>query len=378
MKNNLVQVFKKNNIKYQDFTQATGISRSRLHTYFNKSLKDFKRHEVAMLCSLLPITPDFFGLDDSIYTFKYKDKSDSAISYSHLKKNDLIKNYQDFLELYFDRIIDEVKKAKEEIIVLDYTGDNLFVTEKLTRSGSDFKSFHDNYERYLEAISEFIYSKKKENLAKPVYTRILQCPINKLDRGINFNNHLDVVLDLSYNDMFAQFEQLYRDDCKDYFNLYSIEKAFRPYSVMIIDRKIIITEYVRYNKSLEAVPDILFIDYKRSDSANDVAKVLIDTHMTSIEKVLADDSKLVYRERAKRRLKIIENEYLKAKENIEPEIKDKTKRLGKLSIDRESEPLEKEIGELKKNRRFLKSRRKLTRRKLNNILYTDHKLKKQV
>lgn len=366
-------VFEEHNINYDEFTKATGISLSRLYNYFKRDPLDskaFKPHEVAMLCGLLPITPDFFGRDNSIYKFKKQQSFNSLTSYGYLKESENSISYLNFLDRYYDNIISEIKKAKKSIVILDYVGDNLFVSKKLQ---GDFKNFHTKYESFLDSISNFIYKKKSEfekegKQPEPVFHRILQNPINKNSLNIEFEDDIDTVLDLSYNDMFKQFDKLYAKDCRDYFKLSWAKNAIRPYSLMIIDEKIIITEYVVYNKDLEPIPDILFIDHKTDDTSADIANVLIKSHMKYINPVIHSKETNILRNFAKLRLKEIEKKYQLEIDKLKEDIKGNKTRFNSCSeLSEECKYLNEKIPEQEERLSFLENRLILTNNKLKNF-----------
>ncbi|WP_350289580.1 hypothetical protein [uncultured Croceitalea sp.] len=370
--NELSKVFKKNKIKYSTFTEATGISRARLYSYFSKPIEKFNSYEVALLCSLLPIEPNFFGKDKSeIYTFKKSKEYDSVLSYRYLKDKhgSGVSGYNEFFTKYFEALIKEVKKAKESIIILDYVGDNYYVADKTTYNKNERSPYHINYELFLGEINTFLKNKAEaSNSQEASFIRILQCPINRTKKVINFEDPLEEALDLAYNDMFEQFNFLTEKGLRNQVKLYFVEKAFRPYSVMIIDGKTIMTEYVSYNKEGKCYPDILFVDHIHQESSqNDVANVLIKTHMESINKIFGKSSLEIDRTRAKVSLMRIQKRYedeLILVENSKKEIEDK------ISQNRTNENLDtlnSRYNNLIEREELLEQRRALTAKKIKSF-----------
>ncbi len=377
---NLKEVFDINKISVKKFSETSGISAPRVYKYLNKPLNSFKNFEVAMLTNLLPIDAAFFGKDKALYEYRDLNKKETLISYTQLKSSEKITHYSEFLQRYFDRLIEEVKKAKKSIVVLDYVGDNPYAAKKALKEDSDKNIYHDLYEAFLNEITKFVQrvSSYKKIDSYPAYVRILQCPLGKAYPTLDFEDKRNVVLDLSFNDMFKQLESLTKKGLNKFAEIYWAKNAFRPYSAMIIDNKTIITEQVKFNLRGEPMPDMLFFDYANSFSNNKVGDILLQTYNADIENITSNSENLISRNDALIGLKLIVKAYNDKVPQVRNEYQKKKNEYTKLVEGLNSTDIHNRLIELNKRRQevrdlktfleFMESREELTHRKISNFI----------
>ncbi|MGX1927993.1 hypothetical protein [Flagellimonas sp. 2504JD4-2] len=377
----LKQVFDKHKISVKKFSELTKISIPRVYAYLNKPADSFKDFEVAMLTNLLPVEPDFFGKNYDIFEYRYQGMPDTLISYEQLKSDGIINNYSEFLVKYFERLKKEISKAEESIVVLDYVGDNPYTARKALLGNHNRSEFYIQYESFLREITRFVKrvaAKKEESY--PAYIRILQCPIGKSYPTLDFEDKRNVVMDLSYNDMFQQLETLTSEGLNDFAEIYWIENAFRPYSSMIIDNKTVITEQVKYNLRGEPLPDMLFFDYVLPGGDNNIAKTLMQTYQIDIDSVMDNSDNRILRGDALLGLrKVLEkynNEIPRARDNYEEgktqlrALEEKAEKVENSEIQNlsdEIKKLKKKVSDFEGHLEFLEARKVLTEKKIGNF-----------
>lgn len=382
----LKTIFDECDISVKEFAELTKISIPRVYAYLNRSLDTFKEFEVAMLTNLLPIDPAFFGMNNDIFRYRDRGVPNTLISYEQLKNQGKISHYSEFLIKYFERLITEVKKAKKSIVVLDYVGDNPFPAQKAKKDDTEQNIFHKLYESFLDEVTKFVLrvQKKKGVDAYPAYIRILQCPIGNAHPTLNFEDKRNVAMDLSYNDMFCQLESLTNSGLNKYAEIYWVKNAFRPYSTMIIDDKMVITEQVKFNLRGEPMPDMLFFDHVVKGDKNSIAQTLLQTYQVDIDSVLNDPSHRIIRGDALLSLRTILARYEEEIPIAKKELEEKEAELSELEKKTESVSSDKipslwdaikhlkvKVKKLKERHLLLKDRKELTERKIGNFIKSE-------
>lgn len=234
---------------------------------------------------------------------EYKDKESSVVFFDI--KNEKNKEYfNEFMTSYFETLINNISKAKESIVILDYLAHhNPIKTLLLGKNNLEKNRMEELYNDYFRAIESAIVRGVK-------CKRVVQLP-------------LDTAKDLTRNDqiyffithvMRETYQHIHRISGYSNFTLHLINNAIRPYSSMIIDDSCYICEYDRYNKSRRPLPDIVFVDEVSDMSSNSKLKFFIEKQKNLINKVLkSNNSSLIFNEIEAKRKKLLETE----KNNLE-------------------------------------------------------------
>jgi len=264
------------------------------------------------------------GLDSSEKKNELIDQSDSGtiVRIFDVEKDDKSDFNKNFVKQYFDSIIKAIGKTKNSIIVLDYLAHN---KPNVIQIEED-QQYHieESYEEYFLELEK----KLAESEYKIKYQRILQLPvdISKSSFEDKVEKLAEKCAELIY---FQTFEHIRRLQNYPHFELYLIEPAIRESSIMIIDEKIILSEYDRLNKNAESYPDILFIEESKMSAEDDVPKnieLLIKTHLRQWNKVLKKKQPIpikTFLKAPEKRLKWGKKE----KNNLSKEVENKLKKM---------------------------------------------------
>lgn len=184
-----------------------------------------------------------------------------------------------FIDDYFKTINKYTSKSKESILVMDYLAHNKHNKIKINK-GKEILPVGEEYEKYYLSLEKLV---RNNNIN---YTRILQLPFpsKKQDFSNDQAKLMTNALDLIFPQTFQHIKRL-----SDYpnFSLFILNPPIRLYSIMLIDNQYILSEYDRYDKQGEARPDILFVDMIGKNKQNGKIKILIDTYIEQINKVIS-------------------------------------------------------------------------------------------
>lgn len=193
--------------------------------------------------------------------------------------------YKQFLTDYFEAIVGEVKKAKKSIVVVDYlkTGFHVYHKGINGKNKKDHTQLFGNlYSDYLSVIENHVLSfKAKREIIS--YVRYYQCPIDVEKK--NKEESKRRAIGLLYTPTIDHICSLKQ---KKAIEARLLLKPIRPYSYMIIDNRILITEYIRFTHSGNSKPDILIIEEIANEETNSMTSDLIDSLNSRLSEIKQD------------------------------------------------------------------------------------------
>jgi len=198
------------------------------------------------------------------------------ISFNQFKEKSAPENYS---ERYFSELKSRIKETKHSIYVYDY-----FVNNQLLFSDRDKEKYFKGYEKYFNQITE---RAKEEPQLK--YNRLIGVPLNINDL-MDFE---DIGIEKAFKKCFLLFSEEFFDHLIDSFqsfgerfSLYMSEFPSRLFSVMILDKSYLASEYYRIkeakNQKFIMVPDIIFIDFARPNSDHGI---LLQTYLSEFSNI---------------------------------------------------------------------------------------------
>lgn len=244
----------------RDYAKFLGMSHAHLKEFFRSSGK-LQNKDLAALFAFSGQPPSFFGINKEM-TFFTEGIPDQ---YEFMSFNDWVHENKEeggFISAYFEKIIDKVKRAEESIFIFDF-----LINNGQALSGENRQKFFGGYRDHFKTIEDQL---EKSDLD---YTRIIGFPPDQraLPRFLfeNISNKkiqciklgIFLMLDKTFEHLCGQFK-------KENLKLYVLPVSPRHYSIMIIDKKYVMTEYFRVRKDKQVVPDLLFINKANNKSKN--------------------------------------------------------------------------------------------------------------
>ncbi len=272
----LEQILKSRGVKFSklQLSKDLGISYSTVHRFLEK--KEFTKSELALLFLLYNIKPSVFGKSDSIFLTQVPALKATLPKSKIVQINSIVKKINDNqteykFEEYHGKVIDVLHGVNQNIRVFDYFEESYPL--------ESFKKIQDSYDLYYSKIMELCEDKIQANKDFK-YTRILQLPY-QYSGVIRLGTSIDSVCQLAISIMNVEkFKHIlscfYR--LGNNFRLRVLSSPARLYTYILVDEISLITEYFRYNKRKDAIPNILFIDtvdYNRPNN-DEVARLIID------------------------------------------------------------------------------------------------------
>ena len=200
------------------------------------------------------------------------------------------RNYHKYLKLYFKTIENEIKKVNSSITIVDYMKNNFQSANGYLRS-EYAKTYHPLYSSYLEQIEDRLLFLKSHN-QKIKYHRFYQVPVREIRGDVFGGDKILCGIDMIFSGTIKHFIRLW--DAKVDAKMYLLRNAIRPTSYLMIDDKVILSEYIKYDEDGFSRPDILFVDRKQSGSdTTSIPARLIQTYQYEMSaKNLPPESRL--------------------------------------------------------------------------------------
>lgn len=191
-----------------------------------------------------------------------------------------------YLVRYFECLTANVKRATSEILVLDYIAHNRILDR--VRGNETV----EQYRKYFAELETAVVTKSLK------YRRIIQLPLTEHLDEFQFASEDEVrsvairrALEMMYLHSLRHILKMMESDVD--FELYILPVPLRPYSLMLLDRNCVISEYDRYNSRALAVPDQLIVNRINtvshtlgSESKPSPAQRLLSSHWECISQVL--------------------------------------------------------------------------------------------
>jgi hypothetical protein len=249
---------------YYEAMRKMGLARNTAQSFILPSTEEIRTPNICMLQALFGVPPEHFGLPADIFRTTYSPKPAEVYCFTFRKEGD--NNYRPFVENFFRSVNEHLLSAQERLYVCDYIAkiQGLALKEHV-------KFYTEQSLIYFEAL-ERILAERKIN-----YWRIAQMPLDyerqSQERGAVFQKFaaspsfdqtpLEEAAEFWFEGMFSgTVGHLYRcmlrhpNQCQFYILL----KPFRLHTFYLVDHKVCLTEYHRYDKTGIPVPDTLFVN----------------------------------------------------------------------------------------------------------------------
>jgi len=190
-----------------------------------------------------------------------QEEQSEFISYGQFRRTD---RYPSFSEYYFEKLKLKIEVSSDRIFVYDY-----LVNSWQLLSDKDKLNYYKGYDKYFETI----ITKGKEKDKNIFYRRIVALPIG-LDGLYDFEE-IDLTDDLHKgvflfsNEFFSHLLKSF-EHFGDRFMLTISNSPSRLFSVMILDKKYIASEYYRIKRKGDngyiMIPNMMFIDTVQNEN----------------------------------------------------------------------------------------------------------------
>lgn len=262
----LRKFLKDNRISQEAFAKLAGITRPTVSSWLHT--ETFKNHQIAFFAFSLGMDVDQFEAKDLERPQVLNANFDALYLKAGKKTSD-----PEYTERYFDRIGQEISKAKEEIFILDYVGHQGII---------DDTDFLEAYERHLIAIETQINEtpglKYKRLFQLPLYLRVKEAKVHEPHRPTNF------LVQQVPNAMISHLGRMMDPSNKNQVAFSLIKHAVYPASYIIIDKTLLISIYNRYDQSAMPDIDMLYVNVSNPQTIPNHTQGIIDSLLRRIDK----------------------------------------------------------------------------------------------
>lgn len=237
-----------------------GITTSVLYKLFKK--EKFSKAEIALVHLLFNIPTSTFDMPNSAFSTQLEGWNYGENNIDIITINSTVKSPMDSdIKNYLEKVVDILRSAKQNVKVVN-----------LLSAHRDHSSTYaqSKYQLYYD---DMVYIFKNILVENPnfKYTRILQLPFwyfgilrPKID---DIRSILHVAISLMSVEKFEHLINCFHE-LDSAFQLRVMKDLIRPSSYMLIDENISVTEFYRYDKNKQDLPNILYIDRINSHSNN--------------------------------------------------------------------------------------------------------------
>lgn len=234
------------------------------------------KNDLCLICSLFGFRPEDFGYQPDYFKSQYSHKDAALFCYNHRKEGD--KEYRPFIERFFEEVNIYLLKVEQELLVCDYLDKVRGIEQKENKV-----YYHQHNMEYYEALEGHFAKKTKENPESPIaYKRLVQIPLGA--QVSSFEEALDFVIEEMFPESFAHLCRCLRD-FKTQCEFYVVVKPFRLHTTYIVDRKVALTEYHRYDREGTPIPDTLFVNIREPGDDEAVGSIYLNSCMDEFERM---------------------------------------------------------------------------------------------
>lgn len=269
-------LLQQHNIPVEEFaSQYLQKSRAVAYNFLKKT--EFSREELALMCLLFDKSPTYFGATTDVFTSPSNTgrtstgvSSNKCLVYSG-NENYNGRYHEKFLPDYYDLFLANAHKAT-----------NLFDAHHYLAKSKDLAkpNYLDQLQHFYLRLEDILFNKPGLR-----YRKVIALPTYINPNGLD----LEARIKLSIRHIFPQF---YRHILRCFlqmgsrFEFYSITFPSRLYDFSLIDNRIALTEYYRYNRFGKAKLDILFVEEYLADApAGSHSNQIIKAYKTDFDNI---------------------------------------------------------------------------------------------
>lgn len=234
----------------------------------------FEKRDLCLICSLFGLSPEDFGYPGDYFNSNFSHREIGLFCYNHSKEAE--KATRSFTEIFFAEVKKYLLKVEEELLVCDYIDK---VRGIVQRENLDY--YHSRDKEYYLALEERLAERSTSDSAIS-YKRIIQVPLGAPVQ--NFEEGVEFVIE----EMFAEsFEHLCRclQKFQDQCEFIVIIRPFRLHTYYLVDGKVALTEYHRYDTHGIPMPDTLFINFSNPNDSEAVGSIYLKACMDEFRRM---------------------------------------------------------------------------------------------
>lgn len=261
---------------YSLMAQFGYASRATQGKFISAQTKVIPKNDLCLICSILGFRPEDFDYPPNYFKSSYSNKEAALFCYNNRKEGD--KAYRPFVERFFEEVNIYLLKVEEELLVCDYLDKVRGIERK-----ENMIYYHQHNTEYYESIEKHFAQKMERHPGKSIrYKRLIQIPLGaKVD-------HLEEAIEFVIEEMFAEsFAHLCRclRDFKKQCEFYVVIKPFRLHTYYLVDGKVALTEYHRYDKKGTPIPDTLFVNISDPGDEEAVGSIYLRSCLDEFERM---------------------------------------------------------------------------------------------
>ncbi len=236
-----------------------------------KEVNRIQKHHLCLISSLFGCTPQLFGYERNYFKSGFSKKEDTELyCYHELKEED--KDYKPFVINFFNVVNTYLLNVEKRLYISDYFVKVRGIEQK---DGSDY--FHARDQEY------FLNQEKRLEETRFTYKRIAQIP---LESDIHtFEAATEFVLEEMFPDTFGHICRCIKKH-PDLFEFYILMKPYRLNTFYMVDDKVVLTEYLRFDRSGTPIPDTLFVNKANPDHKEEVGSMYFDSCLYEFNKMI--------------------------------------------------------------------------------------------
>ncbi len=264
-------------IFYSILAQFGYASRATQSKFISAQTKQIPKNDLCLICSLFGFRPENFGYPPDYFKTRFSHREASLFCYNNRKEGDAA--YRPFIERFFEEVNIYLLKVEQELLVCDYLDKVRGIEQK-----ENTVYFHQRNTEYYHALETHFAKKLKDNPQNAIaYKRLIQMPLGA--PANSFEDALEFVIEEMFPESFAHLCRCLRDYKKNC-AFYVVVKPFRLHTTYIVDGKVALTEYNRYDKQGIPIPDTLFVNISEPADEDAVGSIYLNSCLDEFERMM--------------------------------------------------------------------------------------------
>lgn len=293
--NRILTILEEKKTNINQFCKIAEWSRTKFYKLLRQNCENYKKADLALICTLLGIIPEEIGFKSDIFSTPFNQNfSDTELhSFNIFSECNGKEDHQAYLDKYFELVHHFlITPLDTSLTILDYCA-----KEKGLENKYDLKYFNKKNKEYYKELEKKLEGFKLQN--KPfIYERFSQLPLdveryteaNEKEfgnrRDLNFSIAVRIIIELMYDETFKHVWKCF-NNFNNYFKLYVLKLPIRFFNIYIANNNCVISEYDRCNLDRVIFPDLIFAEKDLSPYShkNNVIKDYIKSHKIDLEKL---------------------------------------------------------------------------------------------